>query len=338
MQRWQCGAKTFAELRELVSNLPAAVSSAAASDSKGSDCELGRTNKRTRLRGEELLESIERLRIPYGLPIGLVRLPVRVRNWCSDNDWKTLGTLLQNAGSMSRDDLAAVDNIGKKSVSELLQFFEALGWRRLVELRKFLPISVDTGTVALSVALDDLVASFEARDVRILEMRLVERFRLEAISRNFNRTRELIRQIEHRFLGELGDILNWFPDERVELWHVWVRNANLAPVLAENEGGHNNLLLAAAIASIFEGSPEGRLLQDHWGETFRIWGRELFVSERLSCEGIDLIEFARGKGNREWAHRFGMWLEEHYRGEISVVKERAIRTSAKLKRQQKTLL
>jgi hypothetical protein len=338
MDRRNCGKKTLAELSALVDVFSGgarepqfAFVETSDTDHLYEDVPLGFT-------AAELIEAAERLQIPYGLPIELIRLPIRILNWCDSHEWNTLGKLLQNAGGMGLHDFLAVDNLGKKSAAEVLKLFAALKARCQADLRQFLPLSPNTAGIALPQALDDLVAALDNRDSRILEMRLIDGNHLEAISRNFGCTRELVRQIEERFLRDVERILNWFSDERVELWQAWESTENLTSVLAEKGVTLAKILGAAAVSSVFENTPEGKLLHEHWRESFRNWGRELMSTESFFFEGVDLAAFAKNRGSENCECRFQAWLEKHFGEGLSVVDRRVTRSIRELTSAQRTLL
>jgi len=287
---------------------------------------------------DELLEAIERLQIPYGLPTELIRLPTRIRNWCKSREWNTLGQFLHSTGGMGLNDLLAVDNIGRKSAAEVLGFFDALRTQQLADLRIFLPLSANSSSVSLHEALNDLIVSLDTRDLRILEMRVIDGASLETIGHHFRCTRELVRQVEDRFLQDVKRILDWFSDERIELWQTWETTDNLALLLSEKGVAHGPVLVAAAVSTVFEKSPEGVLLNEHWQETFREWGRELMASESNLSGGVDLSQFAKNRGAQDLACRFQAWLEMHFGDGLSVVGGVAIRTPKKLMADQRTLL
>ncbi len=341
--RRNCGKKTLAELSAVVEAFSSGPRDPqfAFADASGPDhngWEDAPNSESLGFTADELLEAIERLQIPYGLPIELVKLPTRIRNWCDSHDWKTLGELLRNAGGMGLHDFLAIDNLGRKSATEVLKLFAALKARHQTDLRTFLPLAPNTASIALPQALDDLVSALDDRDARILEMRLVEGSRLEVIGRNFNCTRELVRQIEERFLRDVERTLNWFSDDRVEFWQAWEGTENLTPVLSEKGVALSTILVAAAISSVFENTPEGKLLREHWQETFRNWGRELMASECLLSDGVDLAEFAKDRGDPDLARRFQAWVEKHFGDGLSVVATRVTRHSQQLTAEQRTLL
>lgn len=340
--RRNCGKKTLAELSNVVDALSGEPHDAqlAICDTSNEWVEGGDALNCDSLRAtpEELLEAIESLQIPYGFPIELIRLSTRIRNWCISSEWRTLGALLRNAGGMGFHDICAADNLGTKSARELLDLFAAIKRRRQADIRRFLPVAPSTTFVAISQALDDLMTSRDARDLRILEMRLVEGVHLEAIGRNYNCTRELVRLIEMRFLRDVECILDWFSEERVGLWHIWENSGDLSSGLAEKEIAFGTELLSASISSVFANSPEGKLLQEHWEELFRKWGRELMACESLFSEGIDLAEFAKSRGNQCLVRRFQAWLDKHFGDSLSVVETKITRSSRELTTQESTLL
>jgi hypothetical protein len=335
LERRNCGRKTLAELVDILSDCTRGAQFAV----RVPDTVHDESTKRVPIdiTSDRLLEAIERLGIPHGLPLNFVKFQARIRNWCVGQNWNTLGELLRNAGNMGPNEFLAVDNFGKKSATEVLEFFHALMGRPGAELRRFMPVVPGTASIVLPLALDDLVASLDARNTRILEMRLVEGCRLEAIARVFNCTRELVRQIEKRFLDDVERILDWFSEDRVEFWQVWEGTDKLTTTLADKGSTLGTSLLAAAISCVFESTPEGILLRDHWLETFRNWGRELMGSAGLSS-GVDLATFAKERKQPSAACRFQSWLEKHFSEGLSVVGMRATRVTRELTTTQKTLL
>lgn len=287
---------------------------------------------------EALLESIERLQISYGLPIELIKLPTRIRNWCKSHEWNTLGQLLQNAGGMSLHNLLSVDNIGRKSAAEVLEFFDALRTRRPADLRKFLPLAPNSTFISFPEAFNDLVASLNPRDLRMLQMRLIERKTLETIASNFKFTRELVRQAEDRFLRDVTRVLDWFSDQRIGLWQAWETTDDLTSSLSEIGVTVNPLLIAKAISIVFDTTPEGKLLKEHWQETFRDWGRELMLPEDRLAEGLDLVDFAKFKGAENLVSRFGSWLEQNFGDGLSIAERWVTRIPKKLTADQNLLL
>ncbi len=287
---------------------------------------------------EGLLEAIERWQVPHGLPVELVMLPVRIQNWCHANDWNAVGDLLQNAGGMQLDDFLALENIGKKSAYEVLAFFDALRNGPPETLRKYLPIASGSAGVCLTAALNDAAAALDSKEVGMLELRLVEKQTLDMVAHKFKRTRELIRQTELRFLHGLQRALDWFTNERVELWQRWEASNDLAPLLAEKGVTHLPLLAAAGVAAVFEDTPEARFLAEYWLEGYRSIGVELMSSEELSVGPVDLATFAKERGREDLAARFPAWIEQNLRETISVTEGRAVRVSAKLASAETRLL
>jgi hypothetical protein len=336
LERRNCGKKTLAEIEEVLSGYTRGgqFSIVEATDIVQKE---GPNLVPVDVAADQLLEAIERLEIPRGLPLNFIKVQARIRNWCTSQNWNTLGELLQNAGNMDLHEFLAVDNLGRKSATEILEFFDALMGRPGSDLRRFLPVVPNTASILLPLALDDLVSSLDARNTRILEMRLVEGCRLEAISRIFNCTRELVRQIEKRFLDDVERTLTWFSDERVEFWQVWESTGRLMATLADKGSTLGTSLLAAAVSSVFENTPEGILLRDHWLETFRSWGRELMASDCLTG-GVDLAKFAKDRNRPGLAWRFQFWLEKHFSEGLSFVEMRATRATRELTPSQKTLL
>jgi hypothetical protein len=342
ISRRNCGKKTLAELSKVVGEIsgethPAQFALCDTSDDLAREGEAF-SGESLRANPLALLEAIESLQIPYGFPIELIRLSARIRNWCIRCEWRTLGALLHNAGGMGFCDIRAAENLGTKSARELLDLFDAIMRRSQADIRRFLPIAPNTTFVALSQALKDLMTSRDARDLRILEMRLVEGFQLEAIGRHYNCTRELVRQIEAHFLREVECILGWFSEERVGLWQKWENSDDLSSGLAEREIAFGASLLSASISSLFANSPEGKLLQKHWEEIFRNWGRELIACESLFSEGICLAEFAQNRGNQYLMSRFQSWLEKHFGDSLSVIERKVTRSRRELTPQERKLL
>jgi hypothetical protein len=341
--RRNCGKKTLAELSAVVDGLSVdsseprcAFSEATIRDAN--TCGDASNNEALGFTADELLEAIERLQIPYGFPIEFIRLPIRIHKWCNSRDWKTLGSLLHNVGGMALPDLLAVDNIGRKSAIDVLMFFDALKVPRPAELRKFLPLAPNSTSFSLAEGLNHTVDALDARDVRMLEMRLIGVGSLESIAHDFNCTRELVRQIEGRFLRKVEHILSWFSDKRVELWQHWELTDNLAPVVSQAGVAPGTMLVAAAISSVFERTPEGKMMQEHWQKTFQEWGRELISSGSLLSDGADLADFAKRKGSHYLERRFQSWLGKHFGDVLSVVESRVIQFGGDLSSEQRALL
>jgi hypothetical protein len=309
--RPNCGKKTLAELLDLVQAFRTRSPSYTAGIAADEDTTVFEGAEFT---AELSLASLEALQIPYGFPIEFVKLPKRIRNWCDENGWGTLGEFLRYSGAMSFEDLTQVDNIGRRSASEVIEFFRALKTREHFALRKFLPIATDPISLSLTEALHDLMASLDTRDFRLLEMRLVEKATLDAAARIFGRTRALVGQIQDRFLDELNRLLSWFSDERVHLWHAWELTDDLAPALSARGVVQNTQLLGSAISRVFTDSDEGLLMQQHWEVIFMSWGKELMASEMFGSVGVDIRAFANERGSAHLASRFQSWLSEHFGG------------------------
>ena len=322
--RRQCGKKTLEEICTFARTVQKQTSNAPA-QLEGSD--------------EHLLGCIERLQLPFGLPLELVRLPVRIQTWCVEQNWNTLGEFCRAAGGMNLTELVDLDGIGRKSAQAILDFFLALRGKKYTELRLFLPVSEGDLALSFSAAMEDFFWAVETRDLQMIQMRIGEALTLEYVARNFGCSRELIRQIERKFLSRLEVLLSWFSSERVKLWLAWQHSADLIPALSELGVSAGLPLISKALALLFESSQEGELLQEEWLKIFDSWSCELFAVDRQQPTEISLEDFAKEKGQASLGPRFKAWFKIHFGNALrSVDDNRAMLLPANLTTKQQALL
>jgi len=282
---------------------------------------------------------MERLQLSFGLPLELVRLPARIQTWCVDNNWRTLGEFCSAAGGMNLTELIDLDGIGRKSAQDIVDLFSALRSDKYAELRRFLPVSDGNLALSFSAAIEDFVCAVDSRDLQMMQMRIGEALTLEYVARNFACSRELVRQIERKFLSRLEVLLSWFSSDRVKLWLAWQDSVDLVPALSELRVTAGLPLISKAIASLFENSQEGKLLQEEWLKTFNSWSSELFAVDRQHLSEINIEHFAKERGQDSLGPRFKAWLWAHFGNTLRSVDDgRAMLMPANLSTKQAALL
>jgi|GEM_PF-1654261 len=338
LARRNCGRKTVIELLDFVDLFRQRFPSyATAPTMNGLPGEVVSSAEAITSAGETPIGSLEALQVPYGFPIEFVKLPVRIRNWCEERGWDNLGEFLRHTGGMSAEELTEVDNIGRKSAAEVAGLFVALQTRDLNALRKYLPVAPGVVPLSFREALHDQVSSLHSREYRMLEMRLLEGATLEATARADGRTRELVRQVQDRFLEKLGRLLSWFSTERIDLWQHWELDEDLAQILAARGVVDSTSLIAAAISRVFGRSEEGQVLEQYYEETFGLWAKELLNDGAGSGE-TDVRHFAAERGAAHLGCRFLSWLTERFAGALSFDGTHVIRIEAELTAKQRAML
>lgn len=332
--RPNCGRKTLAELLDLVEafrkRCPSFTTAAATDDQS-------HVFLRPEANAERALASLEALQIPFGFPIEFVRLPVRIHNWCDQNNWETLGEFVRNASAMSFEELTHVGNIGRKSANQVVELLRTLTTHEYATIRKFLPIPPEGTALSVAEALHDLIATLNPRDLRLLEIRLIEEATLEATARIVGRTRERVRQVQDRFLGKLDRLLAGFSEDRIRLWQAWELAGDLVPSLTEKGITQSSSLLAAGVSTVFQESTEGAFLYEHWEATFKLWARDLMDDKSISGGYTDLGAFATERDSPRLASRFQSWLGKHFSQTVAFDGQRMTRVG-RLTAAQRALL
>lgn len=333
-----CGRKTVTELLEFVDHFRQRFPSYAAEPTMdGVADEIVTSRDVIASAGETAIASLEALQIPYGFPIEFVKLPIRIRNWCEEHGWDSLGEFLRHVGAMRADELTQVDNIGRKSATEVAELFVALQARDFSALRRFLPVAPGAVSLSFQEALHDQVSSLHNREYRMLEMRLLEGATLEATARADGRTRELVRQVQDRFLEKVSRLLSWFSTERIALWQHWELDEDLAQIVAARGVVDSTPLIAAAISRVFGRSEEGQVLEQHYEETFGLWAKEL-LNDGASLDGADVRRFAAERGAAHLANRFLSWLTERFAGALRFDGTHVARLEAELTAKQRAIV
>ena len=122
----------------------------------------------------------------------------------------------------------------------------------------------------------------------MLQRRLVERMTLEESAEAAGVTRERVRQIEARFLGEVRERLAYFGKERDALLDAWLAGGDW---FASTRPIDHEALIKAAIEAIFDETPQAVARDLSEEAKWEAWSEELRMHPDLWFGGVVLDEF-----------------------------------------------
>ena len=231
--------------------------------------------------------------VPPTYPCSLTRLPVRLANFCDRRGLASIGELLNEWETLGFEGFKAQQNLGSKSVRQMERFVESLRLKDFETASSFLPIDPSCNGLSLGSALKLIAADPSASERSLLERRLVQGMTLETSAEESGLTRERVRQVEAKFLGEVSEVLEYFMEGSTRLLDAWIDNGNgnwfqqlQLLELKENEG-----FIAAALEAVFRDTPQAvaRTLGEE--SRFENWQEELLSQPELWFGGVRLSEF-----------------------------------------------
>lgn len=204
-----------------------------------------------------VLETLERWDVPLDFPCCLVALPIRVSHYCEENEITTLGALLGEWGRLGRAGFKATKNLGRKSVDELEAFISSLVSGDFESASRFLPMKPDGPGADFAASLTHVLLEQSPAEIEMLRLRLQAGMTLEESAESQALTRERVRQVEAKFLGQVLRRLEYFRRLNEELLKAFVESEDWFALVRWKGDPDVGLLAKAALESIFRDSPQG---------------------------------------------------------------------------------
>jgi hypothetical protein len=237
-------------------------------------------------------EALQDWRIPDSFPVGLMRLSARIINFCESSRIETLGGLLDTIESLGEPGLLKQDNLGRKSVGEMVALLNALRSGDASAVRHCLPLANDGLGLSLAIAVKYMIEDLSPRQRPLMERRLVQKMTLEEAAADAGLTRERVRQVARDFLiGPLHRLLNWFPSEQQTLLQLWLEGGDLLQKLGPFSTPADEALAVGAITAVFEEEPEAVAANLNQEQQFELWYDQLRNSAEFQKTGVDLQSF-----------------------------------------------
>lgn len=231
-------------------------------------------------------------RIPESFPVALMRVPARIIGFCENNHIETLGGLLDAVESLGGPGLLKQDNLGRKSVSEVLALVNSLQSNDASGVRRCLPLANEGFELSLAIAVRRMIEDLSPRQRPLMERRLVQKMTLEEAAVEAGLTRERVRQVARDFLlGPLQRLLDWFPSEQQALLQLWLDGGDLGQKLGPFANISDEALAIGAITAVFEEEPEAIAANLHQEQQFEMWHEQLRNSAEFQKSGLDLQSF-----------------------------------------------
>ena len=203
------------------------------------------------------LETVERWNIPLSFPCSLLALPIRVTNYCEENQIATLGALLCEWDLLGYSGFKAKKNLGRKSVDELEVFMNSLISGDLKQASLFLPMDSNSSGADFAASLAHVILEQTPAEMEMLKLRLQDRLTLEESAETNELTRERVRQVEAKFLTQISLRLDYFRGLNEELLRSWVEMGDWFALVRWSRDPDHGLLAKAALESIFQDCPQG---------------------------------------------------------------------------------
>lgn len=237
-------------------------------------------------------DTLQDWHIPESFPVALIRVPARIIGFCENNHIETLGGLLDAVESLGGPGLLKQENLGRKSVSEVLALVNSLRCNDASGVRRYLPIAIEGFGLSLAIAVRRMIEDLSPQQRPILQRRLVQKMTLEEAAEEAGLTRERVRQIARDFLLEpLQRLLDWFPSEQQELLQISLQGGDLGKKLGPFSNSSDEALAIGAITAVFEEEPEAIAANLDQELQFETWHEQLRNSAEFQSSGLDLQSF-----------------------------------------------
>ena len=203
------------------------------------------------------LETLERWKVPVDFPCSLIALPIRVNNYCEENQIAKLDALLGEWERLGHSGFKAKKNLGQKSVDALETFLGSLVSGDFKLASRFLPLDPGGSGADFAASLTHVVLEQSPSELEMLELRLQDGMTLEESAETYELTRERVRQVEAKFLAQVSLRLDHFYSLHKDLLRAWVELEDWFALVRWNGDPDHGLLAKAALESIFHDSPQG---------------------------------------------------------------------------------
>ena len=205
----------------------------------------------------KILETLNCWGIPENFPCSLISLPIRISNYCDENQITTLGDLLDEWQWLGPSGFKGKKNLGIKSVSELEAFVDSLVKGNVELAARFLPLAPDAKGADFAASLNHVIMQQSQNEIEMLMLRLKDGLTLEDCAKGKNLTRERVRQLELNFLMQVTLRLNYFQITNEMLMNSWVGSQDWFTLARWSGRQDHGYLAKAALESIFRNSPHG---------------------------------------------------------------------------------
>lgn len=251
-----------------------------------------------------LLSKLTELAIPVTFPIALCRFSVRVKELCNDLNLATIGDLILFVERTGIDALLEHENIGARSVQEILDFRDSIALKNRDSLADVLPYDVQTDRFSFLGAARSLLKSLTEQTRTVVTERLLRGSTLQAVGDTLDVSRERVRQLESAFLDDLRQYLEWFEEDRIELFGKLEFDQSIIEAFAELHSADDAAICAAGVERLFHLSDEGRQLEQDQEALFESWIIELDKTVPFHLGHIKLTAFVIEMGNEPLAKDF----------------------------------
>lgn len=221
-------------------------------------------------------EVMKRWNVPMTYPLDLLPISTRLKNFCSQQQAKTLAHMLEIWADLGAAGMLAQDNIGRRTVKELESLARAVFTANAEVVRCWLPINDAEDGLCMRRALGLIYSTLPQQALAFLNNRLVNKMTLEESAGDFKITRERVRQYEAVFLKDISAILDWFSEEQTQMLESWMDHGEWQIVALPQANLDAEKLILAGIEAVFDGKPEGlarRLADETLRETLveKLW-------------------------------------------------------------------
>ena len=238
---------------------------------------------------------LDELGIPAAFPLRLSQFSSRVVNFCESNHISTIGALIHLLHTDGEAGLLKRDNLGRKSVDEIVGFCTAVQDRRAADVARYVPYDPDRRTLSLPAALNLAIGGSEPDVLRILTRRLVENQTLDDSGVGAGISRERVRQIEAQFLQQIAAALDWFSSDRSVLFSRLESGEPIDDILLAVAPA-NQALAVRAVDAVFRDSPEGRAIRERKLQAFAALAEEIQSLQSFYFGSLQLHPFLAAKG------------------------------------------
>lgn len=283
-------------------------------------------------------DGLVKLEIPPDLPLGLVRLPVRIQHYCEEHHLYCLGEFLEAWESLGEGYFFRLPNLGRKSVGHVRAFWTAVCEADGKALAAWLPMNPNGKGLSLSAGLRDTVSDLPKHHRALLENRLVHEQTLEEAAADFGVTRERTRQVEAVLLRKIAQLLDWFPSVQDAMLGKWLRGEPCLEVLGHELLEPDRVLIEAAIRRLFNERPEATARDLDLEVRMESWHEKLKQHPDLLVEGVDLEEFMSREVPPEHREEFCLSLDGRGRIRLDHATGRLVHTGPRLREVVKAIL
>lgn len=200
----------------------------------------------------DLRGALKEWEVPMDFPVRLIRLPIRILNFCTDRKVVSVSELIALWEKLGADDLASRPGVGKATMQGLCRFITCLQYKDHSGASAFLPLDQSGRGLSLGRAVRAHLGDLKPQVRGVLERRLLRGMSLAQSGAPADLTRERARQMEVDFLAGLQDWMGWFAMENEEELEEMPSVADWMEWIGPLPTRKDKVLLEAALAYIEE--------------------------------------------------------------------------------------